>query len=74
MMQSFNQSIDAANIFFGVVWLSQSMKIGQVTSLLKKPDTDTKDFKNFQPITNITTISKIIERLALYWLRPYLST
>ena len=50
------------------------MKIGQVTPLLKKPGRNTKYFKNFRSITNLTTISKIIERLALHRVRPYLST
>ena len=50
------------------------MKKGQVTPLLKKPGLDTADFQNFRPITNLTTISKIIERLALQRLRPYLAS
>ena len=50
------------------------MKKGKVTPLLKKPGLDTTDFNNFQPITNLTTISKIIERLALQGLRPYLAS
>jgi Reverse transcriptase (RNA-dependent DNA polymerase) len=35
----------------------------------KKAGLDTVDFKNFRPITNLSTISKIIERLALNRMR-----
>ena len=59
------------NSSFRTATFPQSMKKGQLTPLLKKPGLDTTDFKNFRPITNLTTISKIIERLALQRLRPY---
>ena len=39
--------------------------------LLKKPSLDVTDFKNFRPITNLTTVSKILERLALARLKPH---
>ena len=55
---------NVANSSFRTATFPQSMKKGQVT-LIKKPELDTTDFKNFLPITNLTTISKIIERLAL---------
>ena len=38
------------------------MKAGLVTVLLEKPDVDTKDYKNFRLMGNLSTISKIIER------------
>ena len=59
---------------FRTATFPQSMKKGQVTPLLKKPGLETTDFKNFRPITNLTTISKIIERLTLQRLRPYLAS
>ena len=40
------------------------MKTGWVTPLLKKAGLDDANLKNFRPITNLSTISKIIERLA----------
>ena len=61
------------NSFFRTATFPQFMKKGQVTPLLKKPGLDITDFKNVWPITNLTTISKIIERLALQRLRPYLA-
>ena len=40
--------------------------------LLKKPGADTNEMPNFQPITNLDTFGKILERLALKQLRRYL--
>ena len=42
--------------------------------LLKKPDLNTNDFKSFRPITNQTTLSKLLERLALARLKPHVLT
>ena len=62
-----------ANVSFAAARYPSSMKLGQVTPLLKMSGLDTDDFKNFRPITNLITISKIIERLALHRLRPQLA-
>ena len=35
---------------------------------------DTNELKNFRPITNLSTISKIIERLALSRLKPFITS
>ena len=79
IMKAFKEELavlntDAANSSFRTAMLSQAMRKGQVTPLLKKSELDITDFKNFRPITNLTTISKIIERLALQRLRPYLAS
>ena len=79
IMKAFKEELavmitDVANSSFRTVTFPQSMRKGQVTPLLKKPGLDTTDFKNFRPITNLTTISKIIERLALQRLGPYLGS
>ena len=42
--------------------------------LLKKPGLNTNDIKIFRPITNLTTLSKLLERLALAKLKPHLVT
>ena len=62
---------NVANSSFRTATIPQFMKKGQVTPLLKKPGLDTTDFKHFRPITNLTTISKIIERLVLQRRCPY---
>ena len=41
------------------------MKIGEITQLLKKAGLDAADDSNFRPITNLSTMSKLLERLAL---------
>ena len=63
---------NVANSILSASMFSQSMKTDLVTQLLKKPGLDTTDFKHFQPITNLTIISKIIERLDLHRLRPHM--
>jgi hypothetical protein len=45
-----------------------------VTPLLKKPGLDVADYKNFRPITNLTTISKLLERLALARVKSFIVT
>ena len=45
------------------------MKIGKVTPLLKTPGLDTIDFLNLRPIMNLSTVSKLLERLVLQRLR-----
>ena len=66
--------INVANSSFRTATFQQSIKKSQLTPLLKKPGLDTTDFKNFRPITNLTTISNINERLVLQRLRPYLAS
>ncbi len=43
------------------------------TPLLKKPDLDKDDLSNYRPITNLSFVSKILERIAAYQLDQYLS-
>jgi hypothetical protein len=47
-----------------------SLKTGCITPLLKKPGMDPSDLSSYRPITSLSTLSKIIERLALRQLRP----
>ena len=42
--------------------------------MLKKPGLDQSDMTNFRPITNLPTLSKILERLALRRLRHHVMT
>ena len=54
-----------ANISFSRGEFSPMMKSGLVSPLLKKPGLDPSDLKNFRPIISLSTISKLLERLAL---------
>jgi len=41
------------------------LKQAIVTPLLKKPGLDTNDMKNFRPVSNLSFISKILEKVVL---------
>ena len=42
-----------------------------MTPLIKKPGLDVSDFRNFRPITNLSTLSKLLKRLSLAWVKPH---
>ena len=44
-----------------------------VTPLLKKPGLDTNDMKNFRPDSNLSFLSKILEKVVLIQLKKHLS-
>jgi len=46
--------------------------MAQVIPLLKKPSLDKEQMSSYRPISNLTTVSKITERLVLNRLRPRL--
>lgn len=45
-----------------------------MTPIVKKPGLDPSDLSNLRPITNLVTISKILERLVLARLRPHVQS
>ena len=47
-------------------------KKAQVLPLLKKPGLDSSSPANYRPISNLSTVSKVLERLVLARLRPHL--
>jgi len=59
----------AINMSFSFLTFLRIFKIGHVVSLLKKPGSDVG---NYRPITNLMTISKVFEKLALTRLWPHL--
>ena len=61
-----------ANLSFNDCIFPTAHKIAQVLPLLKKPDLDPLNPANYRPISNLTTFSKIIERLVLHRIRPHL--
>jgi len=54
-----------ANMSFSTGVFPSSLKQGRITPLLKKPGLDQSDMANYRPITNLSTMSKILERLVL---------
>ena len=61
-----------ANLSFEEGRFPLEFKVAQVMPLLKKPGLDKKAPENYRPISNLSTISKILERLVLAQLRPHL--
>ena len=50
------------------------LKSAVLSPLLKKPDADFLQFKNFRPISNLKALSKIIEKSVALQLNNYLMT
>jgi hypothetical protein len=63
-----------ANLSFDQTTFPQKFKIAQVTPLLKKRGLDPSDPASYRPISNLNTISKILERLVLARIVPHVST
>ena len=66
LCQLFNRCLE-----HGIV--SSSFKSGYVTPLLKKADLDAADVKSYRPITNLSVLSKLLERLVAQQLTEYLT-
>ena len=62
-----------ANLSFDQGKFPSQFKQAQVTPLLKKPGMDVDDPASYRPISDLNTISKIVERLALGRLRPQIT-
>jgi len=52
--------------------LSASQKHAIITPLLKKPSLDGAKMKNFRPVSNLTFISKVVERVVADQVVQYL--
>ena len=61
-----------ANRSFAVDRLPSVWGTGLASPLLKKPGLPTSDLNNLRPITNLTTVSKIVERLTLARLKSHI--
>ena len=55
------------------VVLFQGFKAAYITPRLKKPDLDPADVKSFRPISNLTVLSKLMERLVARQLLDHVS-
>ena len=54
-----------ANLSFTKATFPSKFKLALISPLLKKPGLTKSDLANFRPISNLNTIGKILERLAL---------
>ena len=62
------------NTSFQYATFPSKFKIAQVTPLLEKHGLDANDPVNYRPISNLNTISKILERLVLTRIIPHVSS
>jgi hypothetical protein len=62
-----------ANLSFSHSTFPQKFKTAQVTPLLKKSGLNASDPSSFRPISNLNTISKVLERLVLARIIPHVS-
>ena len=67
LVELFNRSLQ-----LGV--FPSGFKAAYVTPLVKKPGLDPADAKSYRPISNLTVLSKLLERLAARQLLGYLTT
>jgi hypothetical protein len=65
--------VHLANLSFREGRFPDRFKTAQVTPLIKKDGLDANDPANYRPISNLNTISKIIERLCLARLTPHIA-
>ena len=63
-----------ANLSFSTGTYPSIFKKAQVLPLLKKPNLDPTSPANYRPISNLSTTSKLLERLLLSRLRPHITT
>jgi len=54
--------------------LPTSHKMAVVTPLLKKASLDPLDLNNYRPVSNLSLVSKLVERVAVKQLTDYLDT
>ena len=63
-----------ANLSFKEGCFPSRFKTAQILPLLKKPSLDSEIFANYRPISNLSTISKMVERRALVRLNPFMTS
>ena len=62
----FNQSLESGEV-------PKSMKNALITPLLKKPKLDSTDISNYRPVSNLSFLSKVLERVVDAQLSRYLT-
>ena len=65
-VELFNRSLSEGSV-------PSVFRAAYVTPLLKKPDLDSSDVKSYRPISNLSVLSKLLERLVARQLLDYLN-
>jgi hypothetical protein len=63
-----------ANLSFGQSTFPARFKTAQITPLLKKQGMDDSEPSSYRPISNLNTVSKVLERLVLARIVPHVSS
>ena len=66
LTELFNRSLSTATVL-------KVLKSALITPLLKKPDLDSADPRSYRPISNLSVVSKLLERIVFRQLYSYLS-
>ena len=63
---------DIVNRSLDEVLIPNLLKTALIIPLLKKTNLDTEDFKNFRPVSNLPSVSKLIEKSVAVQLVQYI--
>jgi len=66
LMELFNRSLLTATV-------TTVFKLALITPLIKKPDLDSADPRSYRPISNLSVVSKLLERIVFRQFYSYLS-
>ena len=69
---AFEAATSLVNKYFEECIFVTSEKVALLRPLLKKPGLDVEDMNSFQPVSNLSFLSKIVERAMLDQLLPFL--
>ena len=67
MLNKINVSLSTGSV-------PNSLKVAVIKSLLKKPNLDPENIKNYRPISNLPFLSKILEKAVAQQLTAFLKT
>jgi len=73
IIQGKSKDIGVSTNVFYITWFCARKRSAQVLPLLKKAELDRSLPVNYRPISNLSTVSKALERLVLTRLRPHLT-
>ena len=60
------------SLTFGTV--PENMKVARISPLLKKPSLDAEEQNNYRPVSNLSYIAKLLERVVAIRLQSYMNT
>ncbi|KAK2155090.1 hypothetical protein LSH36_249g00040 [Paralvinella palmiformis] len=52
----------------------ENMKVARISPLLKKPSLDSEHLQNYRPVSNLSFLSKLLEKVVTFKLQSYMDT